>query len=426
MMNVRVLTAVAIGLLGGYVSGYAVSRSRGEFAAVVGVSWGGWFPAEPVLTAAGAAVIAVFVVGLLGRLRARYAVAAGIGLVGVALLTAVAGLTAAGTSSEQQVLVGVGVGLVAVAAVIRPAGQVWFIVAMMIAMLYGARINDSVAMPKRYAEYLTTRTIPDLSDSWPLLAGLAVALVVGGITGTKERVDPDVTGRALAFGIGAPLGFAALVLWAEQASGNPAVFVAVLAVLGLVAVSFWLPRPEAVAVLTVLAVAAMLAVDPSLSFGPDRVGVAIQVGLMVAAALAGTVWRYPVLGIGLCAGVVLCGLLPVVLDSTTGTELAFRFLLPIAAGFGVGTCLPVAPATVLALSVVPVLASLFDSLRSSLSSGTGTSFGWTAYVPDTYSPTLDRKTPTLIAAAVILGCAALVFRHQRSARQQDPPPDAAV
>ncbi|MFE7721133.1 hypothetical protein ACFU44_19050 [Nocardia rhizosphaerihabitans] len=115
--------------------------------------------------------------------------------------------------------------------------------------------------------------------------------------------------------------------------------VAAVAVAGAVAVSLWLPGADAIYVLTVLAVAAVIAVGPSVGHGPDRLGLSLQIGVMALGALIGTLRREPVLGIGLCALVTLSGLVSSLIDSTTVAEVGFRFVLPAAIGFAVGACM---------------------------------------------------------------------------------------
>ncbi|MET9213432.1 MULTISPECIES: hypothetical protein [unclassified Nocardia] len=404
-MNGRAFVIGAVGLLCGYLSGYVIGHTRTNVAVVVRDGRASWFGSGPASAAVIAAVVAVGVVVLLGRFRARYLVAVAAGMAGLAMVVAIAALQSAGTWSEQWVLGSIGAGLLIAAAVLRPGGQTWFVVGSMIAVLYGARIDDSVELSRRYADYLSTRTVPDLPDSWPLLVAALIALLAAGFVVGRERIEPVSPGRAVAVGAGVPLGAGALIWLVGVLPGNPSVTVAVVAVAGVVAVSWWLPRAEAVYVLTILAISAAIAVDPVVGVGPDRIGLSIQIGVLAAGALAGTVWRVPVAGIGLCALVTLGGLVSALVGGSAVAELAFRFVLPAAIGFAVGACLPVSPLTVIGMSVLPVVARLFENSRATWQSDLEP--GWTAYTPDTYAVTTRTELPLAAATVVILGCAAL-------------------
>lgn len=412
-MNGRSVVAAAVGGLCGYLSGYVIGHTETNFAVVVRDGRASWFGAGPGAAAVVAAVIAVAIVLVLGRFRARYLVAVAAGMAGLAMVVAVAALQSAGTRSEQWVLGSVGAGLLIAPAVLRAAGQTWFVVGSMIAVLYGARIDASVELPRRYADYLTSRTVPDLPGSWPLLVAAVIALLAAGFVVGRERIEPESSRRAVVVGAGVPLGAGLLIWVVGQLPGNPSVTVAAVAVAGAVAVSLWLPGADAIYVLTVLAVAAVIAVDPSVGHGPDRLGLSIQIGVMALGALIGTLRREPVLGIGLCALVTLSGLVSALIDSTTVAEVGFRFVLPAAIGFAVGACLPVSPMTVLGMSVFPVLARLFENSRTR-SLAEEWERGWTASVPDTYSVTLHSTLPFAAATVVILGCAVLVVWRQRA------------
>ncbi|MEV6218667.1 hypothetical protein [Nocardia sp. NPDC051833] len=405
-MNGRAFVIGAVGLLCGYLSGYVIGHTRTNFAVVVRDGRASWFGSGPASAAVIAAVVAVGVVVLLGRFRARYLVAVAAGMAGLAMVVAIAALQSAGTWSEQWVLGSIGAGLLIAAAVLRPGGQTWFVVGAMIAVLYGARIDDSVELSRRYADYLSTRTVPDLPDSWPLLVAALIALLAAGFVVGRERIEPVSPGRAVAVGAGVPLGAGALIWLVGVLPGNPSVTVAVVAVTAVVAVSWWLPRAEAVYVLTILAISAAIAVDPVVGVGPDRIGLSIQIGVLAAGALAGTVWRVPVAGIGLCALVTLSGLVSALVGGSAVAELAFRFVLPAAIGFAVGACLPVSPLTVVGMSVLPVVARLFENSRATWQSDVEP--GWTAYTPDIYAVTTRTELPLAAATVVILGCAALV------------------
>ncbi|MEV0063222.1 hypothetical protein [Nocardia sp. NPDC050718] len=418
-MNGRAFVIGAVGLLCGYLSGYVIGHTRTNFAVVVRDGRASWFGSGPASAAVIAAVVAVGVVVLLGRFRARYLVAVAAGMAGLAMVVAIAALQSAGTWSEQWVLGSIGAGLLIAAAVLRPGGQTWFVVGSMIAVLYGARIDDSVELSRRYADYLSTRTVPDLPDSWPLLVAALIALLAAGFVVGRERIEPVSPGRAVAVGAGVPLGAGALIWLVGVLPGNPSVTVAVVAVAGVVAVSWWLPRAEAVYVLTILAISAAIAVDPVVGVGPDRIGLSIQIGVLAAGALAGTVWRVPVAGIGLCALVTLGGLVSALVGGSAVAELAFRFVLPAAIGFAVGACLPVSPLTVIGMSVLPVVARLFENSRATWQSGLEP--GWTAYTPDTYAVTTRTELPLAAATVVILGCAALAGWRLRAAADPGRP-----
>ncbi|SFN78872.1 hypothetical protein FEK33_24475 [Nocardia asteroides NBRC 15531] len=420
-MNGRAVVSVAVGLLCGYLAGYVIGHTRTDFAVVVHDGRASWFGAGPGSAAVIAAVVATAVVVVLGRFRARYLVAVAAGLAGLAMVVAIAALQSAGTDSEQWVLGSIGAGLLIAAAVLRPAGQTWFVVGSMVSVLYGARIDESVELPRRYADYLTTRTVPDLPGSWPLLVAAVIALLAAGFVVGRERIETASPGRAVAVGAGIPLAIGALIWLVGQVPGNPSVIVAVVVVLGTAAVSLWLPAADAIYTLTMLAVAAAIAVDPSVGVGPDRVGLSVQIALLALGALVGTLRRLPLVGIGLCALVTLGGLVPTLIDSTTVTEVAFRFVLPAAVGFAVGACLPVAPTTVVALSVFPVVARLFENGRATWSAGD--ELGWTAYAPDAYTVGRPGAAPMLAATVVILGCAILVWSRQRVRTYPSRPPN---
>lgn len=410
-MNGRAFVIGAVGLLCGYLSGYVIGHTRTNFAVVVRDGRASWFGSGPGSAAVIAAVVAVVVVVVLGRFRARYLVAVAAGMAGLAMVVAIAARQSAGTWSEQWVLGSIGAGLLIAAAVLRPGGQTWFVVGSMIAVLYGARIDESVELPRRYADYLTSRTVPDLPDSWPLLVAAVLALLAAGFVVGRERIEPVSPGIAVAVGAGVPLGAGALIWVVGVLPGNPSVTVAAVAVAGVVGVSLWLPRVEAVYVLTILAISAAIAVDPVVGIGPDRVGLSIQIGVLALGALVGTVWRVPVAGIGLCALVTLSGLMSVLTVGSAVAELAFRFVLPAAIGFAVGACLPVSPMTVIGLSVLPVVARLFENSRATWASDV--ELGWTAYATDTYAVAPRTELPLAAATAVILGCALLVRWRQR-------------
>ncbi|WP_316573759.1 hypothetical protein [Nocardia canadensis] len=419
-MNGRAFVIGAVGLLCGYLSGYVIGHTRTNFAVVARDGRASWFGSGPGSAAVIAAVVAVAVVVLLGRFRARYLVAVAAGMAGLAMVVAIAALQSAGTWSEQWVLGSIGAGLLIAAAVLRPGGQTWFVVGSMIAVLYGARIDDSVELSRRYADYLTTRTVPDLPDSWPLLVAAVIALLAAGFVVGRERIAPVSSGRAVAVGAGAPLAAGALIWVLGVLPGNPSVTVAVVAVAGVVAVSLWLPPVEAVYVLTILAISAAIAVDPVVGVGPDRIGLSIQIGALALGALVGTVWwRVPVAGIGLCALVTLSGLVSVLSGGAVIAELAFRFVLPAAIGLAVGACLPVSPMTVIGVSVLPVLARLFENSRAGR--GSELELGWTAYTPDTYTVATRTALPLAVATVVILGCAGLVRWRQRDGADQGQP-----
>lgn len=411
-MNGRAIAAASVGALCGYLSGYVIGHTRTNFAVVSSGGRASGFGTGPALSAVAAALVAVLVVVVLGRLRARYLVAVAVGIAGLAMVVAVAATQTAGASSGQAILGGVGAGLLIAAAVIRPEGQRWFVVGAMIAVLYGFRIDQSVEIPRRYGDYLSTRTVPDLPDSWPLLVAAVLALLAAGFVIGQERVEAVPSRRALAVGVGVPLGAGAMVLAVGELPGNPSVTVAVVAVVGLAAFGWWLPRPDGVYVLAMLAVAAVIAVDPSVGYGPDRVGVTVQIGLMALGAFIGSVYRAPVAGILLCAMVAVSGLAPALLDSNTVTEFAFRFAAPTAIGFVVGASLPAASATVIGLSVVPVLAHSFER-RVLVADYGDPEFGWLALEADAYTVAPGPESAFLAATVAALGCAALVrWRRQ--------------
>ncbi|MDO3649926.1 hypothetical protein [Nocardia mangyaensis] len=420
-MNGRAIAAASVGALCGYLSGYVIGHTRTNFAVVGSGGRASWFGSGPALSAVAAALVAVVVVVVLSRLRARYLVVVAVGIAGLAMVVAVAATQAAGTSSVQSILGGVGAGLLIATAVIRPEAQRWFVIGAMIAVLYGFRIDQSVEIPRRYGDYLSTRTVPDLPDSWPLLVAAVLALLAAGFVIGQERVEPVPSRRALAVGAGVPLGAGALVLAVGELPGNPSVTVAIVAVVGLAALGWWLPRPDGVYVLAMLAVAAVIAVDPSVGDGPDRVGVSVQIGLMVLGAFVGAMYRAPMVGIVLCAMVTVSGLAPALLDSDTVTEFAFRFAAPTAIGFVVGASLPAASATVIGLSVVPVLAHSFER-RILMADHGDPEFGWLAMEADTYTVAPGPESAFLAATVTVLGCAAMVrWRRQPVA---DPHVDA--
>ncbi|WP_280346694.1 hypothetical protein [Nocardia neocaledoniensis] len=425
-MNGRWAVSATVGVLCGYLSGYVIGHTRTNYAVVVRDGRASWFGSGPGAAAVVAALIAVVVVVVLGRFRARYLVAVAAGLAGLAMVVAIATLQSAGTWSEPWVLGSIGAGLLIAVAVIRPAAQVWFVVGSVIAVLYGARIDESVALARRYADYLPTRTVPDLPESWPLLVAAVIALLTAGFVVGRERIEPVTGGRAVAVGAGIPLVMGALIMVVGQLPGNPSVTVAVLAVAGTVAVSWWLPRADAIFALTMLAVSAAIAVDPSVTVGPGRVGLSIQVGVLVLGALVAMVARRawsdtagdaaaatdgrwaPVACIGLLGLVTLSGLAPVLFADATFTDVVFRYVLPAAIGLAVGASLPAGPLTVIAVSVFPVVARLFENSRVAGELDTG----WTAYVPDTYSVATDTELPIIAATVVILGCALLAARRR--------------
>ncbi|MEU4600891.1 hypothetical protein [Nocardia sp. NPDC023988] len=407
-MNMRVVVAAAVGLIGGYVSGCAIACADRAFAVVA--SGSGWlFPPEPVYEATGAAVVAVLTIALISRFAPRRIVVAVAGSVGIVLLVA-----GAGTAVEQRVVVAVGAGLVIGAAVLPVGARVWFVAGSLIAVLYGERLEVDTGMPERYADYLEAPSTSGPAVSWAVLVALVAALVVYGFRG--PAVDAEATGRGVLTGIAVPLSLAVSVAVTAQAGGDPAVAVATVAVIALVALSFRLPRQDGTAVLTVLAVAAMLAVDSSAVSGPDRLGASAQIGLVVVGVLIGVARRRPLTGILGCGVVTVSGLLPAVVDSTTLTDLTFRFVLPAVAGFAIGTCFPAAPTTAVTAFAVLFVATLLGDTRFT----GGSESGWTAYVPDTYSPALDSKTPVVIATAVIVGCALLVWRRHAPDEQGTP------
>ncbi|MFF2087322.1 hypothetical protein ACFVVM_26410 [Nocardia sp. NPDC058176] len=411
-MNGRAIVAASVGALCGYLSGYVIGHTRTNFAVVSSGGRASWFGSGPVWSAVAAALVAVVVVVVLGRLRAQYLVAVGVGVAGLAMVVAVAAMHTSGTSSEQSILGGVGAGLLIATAVIRPEGQRWFVVGALIAVLYGFRIDHSVEIPRRYGDYLSTRTVPDLPDSWPLLVAAVLALLAAGFVIGQERVEPVPSRRALALGVGVPLGAGALVLAVGELPGNPSVTVAVVAVVGLAGLGWWLPRPDGVYVLAMLAVAAVIAVDPSIGAGPDRVGVWVQIGLMVLGASVGAMYRAPVVGVVVCAMVTVSGLAPVLLDSNTIAEFAFRFAAPTAIGFVVGASLPATSVTVIGLSVVPVLAHSFE--RRVLTADYGEpEFGWLAEEADSYTVAIGQESTFLAATVTALGCAAMVRWRRR-------------
>lgn len=433
-MNGRWAVSAAVGVLCGYLSGYVIGHTRTNYAVVVRDGRASWFGSGPGAAAVVAALIAVVVVVVLGRFRARYLVAVAAGLAGLAMVVAIAALQSAGTWSEPWVLGSVGAGLLIAVAVIRPAAQTWFVVGSVIAVLYGARIDESVELARRYADYLPTRTVPDLPESWPLLVAAVIALLAAGFVVGRERIEPVAGGRAVLVGAGIPLVMGALIMVVGQLPGNPSVTVAVLAVAGTVAVSWWLPRADALFVLTMLAVSAAIAVDPSMTGGPGRVGLSIQVGVLALGALVAMVGRkawsdtasqapeatdagrwVPVAGIGLLGLVTLSGLAPVLFADAAFTDVVFGYVLPAAIGLAVGASLPAGPLTVIAVSVFPVVARLFENSRAAGEVDTG----WTAYAPDTYAVATATELPIIAATVVIAGCALLAARRRPAPADTD-------
>ncbi len=422
-MGARKISAIAVGVLCGYLVGYSISHTKFNFAVVVRDGSIGWFGPGATTSAIGAAVVALLTVGLISWFRLSYWAAVAAGLLGVVLIVAVAGLSAEQTQYEQQLVVSVAAGLLTAAAVVRPQGQVWFVGGSMTAMLYGTQIQERLKVP---ADYFSTRSVADPSVGWPLFAAVAVALLAAGFFAGKKRDEVLATGKQVVVGLGACLGIGILIVAAAQSLGDPPVVIATGMAVGALVLGMWLPRADGVAVLTVLAIAAMIAIDPSEAYLVDGVSLVAQLALMVVAVVAGMTWRSPIVGIGLCGVVALSALVPALLESTSLTTFVFRYVLPVAVGFAIGACLPVSSPTVIVLMIVPVVAACFEfsagaeavrrKIQSSGSAASGEYEGvWMSGLPDTYALTTNRTGAVVVAVTIIIGCAAAVFRRRQSA-----------
>lgn len=437
-MNARSVSVGGLGLFAGLVvGGFLTHAGAGSW---VETTWTG----QPVVTAVvEATVVAVVVSAVLARGNPRYPVAAGAGLVGVALLGAVSAMGSPGTFREQAILMSLGVGLLGAAAVLRPAGQVWFAVGAIAASVFGARLDNLLRRIGFMSFEAAAQGAADVTVTWLLLLVTTVGLVVTAWLLRSDRVENEMSRRCVALGVGLPLGAGVLLAVTDSVVVTVAVVVIVLAV-----VCVRVSGPAAVGVATVLAVAAAIAADPTTVFETDARWLSLQGVLLAAGAVAGMRWQRPALGVGLLAVVTVTGILPELTDTLVVTEAAYLVAFPAAVGFALGSCLPAPLPTVMTAAVLPILGLLLAAdgwfipepepapvlpdrqviwaegvvygraeLTADLTVGGRLGSGWPLLVENVFTVTPHRVGPTLAATALILGCGVLAaWRRTRDDR----------
>ncbi|MDO3649925.1 hypothetical protein [Nocardia mangyaensis] len=444
-MNARSVPVGGLGLFAGLVVGcYLAHAGAGSW---VETTWTG----QPVATAVvESAVVAVVVLAVLARGNPRYPVAAGAGLVGVALLGAVSAMGSPGTFREQAILMSLGVGLLGAAAVLRPAGQAWFAVGAIVAVVFGARLDNLLLRIGFMSFEASAQGAADVTVTWLLLLVTTVGLVVSAWLLRSERVGNEMSRRGVALGVGLPLGAGVLLAVTDSVVVTVALLVIVLAV-----VCVRVSGPAAVGVATVLAVAAAVAADPTTVFETDARWLSLQVVLLAAGAVAGMRWPRPTLGVGLLAVVTVTGILPELIDTLVVTEAAYLVVFPAAVGFALGSCLPAPLPTVMTAAVLPAFGLLLaydgwfvpepepvsarpDSyvmwiegvvvsewvdpagsadLTAEIMSDGRSGSGWPVLVEDVFTAAPHRVGPTIAATALILGCAVIAaWRRTRADR----------
>ncbi|MFF2087321.1 hypothetical protein ACFVVM_26405 [Nocardia sp. NPDC058176] len=446
-MNARSVSVGGLGLFAGLVVGYYLAHAGAGSG--VETTWTG----QPVVTAVvESVVIAVVVSAVLARGNPRYPVAAGAGLVGAGLLGTVSAMGSPGTFREQAILMSLGVGLLGAAAVLRPGGQVGFAAGVVVALVFGVRVDNLLLQAGYLSFEVAVQGGTDGTVTWPLLLAAVVALLVAAWLLRFERVESELPRRGVALGVGLPLGVGVLLAVTHSVVVAVALLVVVLAV-----VCLRVSGPAAVGVATVLAVAVAVAADPTTVFEADARWLSLQVVLLAAGAAAGMRWQRPTLGVGMLAVVTVTGVLPALTDTLGVTEAAYLVVFPAAVGFALGSCLPAPLPTVMTAAVLPVLALLdavdgwfvpepepgpalpgtwvrvaegvVPSGQADLTATVAadltvirTSVGrsetaWPVFVDDVFTVTPHRVGPTVAATALILGCGVLTaWRRTRAGR----------
>ena len=405
--------SVASALVGGVVAAYAVAESRvddfsfsndGLTSVVITPQWAG----------ATAAVVAAVGVALLHR-WGRGGLASVFAAVGALVIALPAFVPVSASISVTLNAMGAGTFLAAAAYPTKShrAAQIALALGVTATTLYfgGADLwRDRVA---RWSLTLPgdTYPVPSTVPVWILLAATLLVAGVALVARSGQETD-DVDTRLVTLGVVLPLAFTALYAWLGSTSASPGSWVTavVIAVAVTVALVWRLPQHDARFILAGLAIGAVSI--SSISFSSDWTWAVPAVGAALALGVA-VGWKRPMpqLGLGLLAVTALSGLLDAAL-----TTVAYVFVLPLALGLAVASCMPVAVGAVASGSVLPFTLTLF-SVSATFLDPASQEFGWSTAPLEEHGPAaVTTPIPLTVLAATATIVVAMSTIHLKRVR----------
>lgn len=405
--------SVASALVGGVVAAYAVAESRvddfsfsddGLTSVVITPQWAG----------ATAAVVAAVGVALLHR-WGRGGLASVFAAVGALVIALPAFVPVSASISVTLNAMGAGTFLAAAAYPTKShrAAQIALALGVTATTLYFGAADlwrDRVA---RWSLTLPgdTYPVPSTVPVWILLAATLLVAGVASVARSGQETD-DVDTRLATLGVVLPLAFTALYAWLGSTSTSPGSWVTavVIAVAITVALAWRLPQHDGRFILAGLAIGAVSI--SSISFSSDWTWAVPAVGAALALGVA-VGWKRPMpqLGLGLLAVTALSGLLDAAL-----TTVAYVFVLPLALGLAVASCMPVAVGAVASGSVLPFTLTLF-SVSATFLDPVSQEFGWSTAPLEEHGPAaVTTPIPLTVLAATATIVVAMSTIHLKRVR----------
>ncbi len=401
--------SVASALVGGVVAAYAVAESRvddfsfsddGLTSVVITPQWAG----------ATAAVVAAVGVALLHR-WGRGGLASVFAAVGALVIALPAFVPVSASISVTLNAMGAGTFLAAAAYPTKShrAAQIALALGVTATTLYFGAADlwrDRVA---RWSLTLPGDTfpVPSTVPVWILLAATLLVAGVASVARSGQETD-DVDTRLTTLGVVLPLAFTALYAWLGSTSTARGSWVIAVAV--TVALAWRLPQHDARFILAGLAIGAVSI--SSISFSSDWTWAVPAVGAALALGVA-VGWKRPMpqLGLGLLAVTTLSGLLDAAL-----TTVAYVFVLPLALGLAVASCMPVAVGAVASGSVLPFTLTLF-SVSATFLDPVSQEFGWSTAPLEEHGPAaVTTPIPLTVLAATATIVVAMSTIHLKRVR----------
>lgn len=400
-------------LVGAFVAGFAILESEPNDTMVLEMDGGIWFHTTLQWVATVAAVTAVLVYAAL-RSRASAAATVTAALAGAVLLALPVWLDV--TTAQSVSLVGLGAGaLLGVSALLvsdRTEARVAPAVGLVAALLFTPAVDALRPQADRWVLSLDPYYPPAVV---PVPALVVTAALIAGVAVRCTPTEAQAPNRSLlVVGAGLPLLF--LVIQAAVGSTEPDygpwLMGVVVAAAATIAATWWLRVSDAVTVLVGLAVTAA-AVSNLGWFTSPHAGAVLALGIVLF--VVGVRFGYrrpaPVAALAALVAVTAAGLLP---GDTVVAVTAYAVVLPLAAGFALGSCLPGRPEAVLTAGMLPftlTLLSVYVPVGEP-------EFGWTAIAPNTltgiemYVGRADWPVVVAALAVALLATAAASTRRR--------------